>query len=78
MRMYCGHVELHKSTAYGRSELQTGKYGEQVVYTAQLWAWVLSSDCTFTFLALSSKNCAHGDLPGRTTTNIRAGLLLRN
>jgi len=36
MRMYCGHVELHKSTAYGRSELQTGKYGEQVVYTAQL------------------------------------------
>ena len=26
----------------------------------------------------SSNNCAHGDLPGRTTTDIRAGLLLRS
>ena len=76
--MYCGHVELHKSTGCGRIELQTGKYGEHVVHTAQQWAWALSSNCTCTPLALSSKNCAHGDLPGRTTTDIRAGLLLRS
>ena len=76
MCMYCGHLELHKSTGYGRLELQTGKCGEQVVHSAQHWAWALSSHCTCTPLALSSKNYAHDDLPGRTTTDIRGGLLL--
>ena len=76
MCMYCGHLELHKSTGYGRLELQTGKCGEQVVHSAQHWAWALSSHCTCTPLALSSENYAHDDLPGRTTVDIRAGLVL--
>ena len=76
MCMHCGHVELHKSARYGRSELQKGKCGEQMAHTAQLWEWVLRNHCSYTFLALSSKHYAHADLPGRTTIDIRAGLLL--
>ena len=73
--MYCGHVELHKSSRYGRSKLQKGKCGEQVVHTAQLWVWALTSHWACTPLALDSKRYVHGDLYRRTTVNICADLL---